>query len=77
MYGPAMTGLEKAIEIAGGQAALARLINVKQAHVWYWLNKPKRVPAEQVAPIVDALNGGISRQELRPDLYPPEKEKVA
>lgn len=77
MYGSGMTGLEKAIELAGGQAALARLLGVKQGHVWYWLRKTGRVPAEKVLPTVEALDGKISRRELRPDLYPPEERKAS
>lgn len=66
-----MSGLKKAIELAGGQSALARLIGVKQGHIWHWLNKSKKVPAEYVIPIETALDGQVKRHELRPDIYPP------
>lgn len=64
------TGLEKAIEAAGSQAELARRLNKKPAYVWNWLRRDKRVPAEVVLDIESAT--GVSRSELRPDLYPPE-----
>lgn len=62
--------LERAIQVAGSQSALARAINVRQGHVWHWLNKSKRVPAEYVIPIERATGGNVLRHELRPDLYP-------
>ena len=43
--------LQKAIELAGGQANLARQIGVKQGHVWWWLNRSKKVPARYIKPI--------------------------
>jgi DNA-binding transcriptional regulator YdaS (Cro superfamily) len=62
--------LEEAIRIAGSQSALARLVGVKQAHVWNWLYRDKRVPAEYVLLIEKAT--GVSRHLLRPDIYPIE-----
>ncbi len=70
-----MDALKEAVEIAGGQTALASLIGVKQGHVWNWLNKAKKVPAEQVIPIETAT--GVHRSRLRPDLYPPEQGRAA
>ena len=61
--------LNRAISIAGSQSALARQINVKQAHIWYWL-KTGRVPAEYALAIEAATGGRVSCQELRPDIYP-------
>lgn len=68
------TPLQKAIEIAGGQTALADRLGVKQGHVWHWLKKAKKVPAEYVIPI--ERETGISRHELRPDIYPPEERGI-
>ena len=63
--------LRKAIDIAGGQTALAKLIGgVNQRHIWNWLNRDKQVPAERVLAIEAALEGRVSRNELRPDIYP-------
>ena len=61
--------LKRAIAEAGGQSALARACGVKQGHVWHWLNKSLRAPAEQVLAIEAAAGGAVSRYELRPDIY--------
>lgn len=67
-----MSALQRAIEISGGQSALARAIGVKQGHIYYWL-KTGKVSAERVLAIESATDGQVSRSELRPDLYPPEE----
>jgi DNA-binding transcriptional regulator YdaS (Cro superfamily) len=64
--------LERAVAIVGSQSALARKLGLKQAHIWNWLNKTKRVPGEAVLGIEAATDGKVTRTELRPDLYPPE-----
>ncbi len=64
-----LAALELAIERAGGQSALARAIGKSQGHVWHWVKVAKRAPAEAVLAIETAT--GVSRTELRPDVYPP------
>ena len=64
--------LQRAVAIAGSQTELARRIGLKQAHVWNWLNKARRVPGEAVLAIEAATGGKVTRTELRPDLYPPD-----
>jgi DNA-binding transcriptional regulator YdaS (Cro superfamily) len=67
-----MNPLQRAISIAGSQSELARRIGVTQAHVWQWLHRSKgKVPGQYVIPIEKAT--GVSRHELRPDLYPVEE----
>lgn len=69
-----MNPLQTAVDLVGGQAALARAIGgtVKQAHVWHWLNRGgARVPAEHCAAIERATAGKITRQDLRPDVFGP------
>jgi len=61
--------LKQAIEKAGGQTALASKVNKTQGHVSQWLRR-EYVPAEMVLPIEAAT--GVSRHELRPDIYPRE-----
>jgi TorA maturation chaperone TorD len=56
-------GLERAIDAAGGVAQLARKIGIAQPSVSNW----DRVPAQRVIAVETAT--GISRKELRPDLY--------
>lgn len=61
--------LLRACELAGGQKPLADRIGTTQSQVWYWLEKSKRgVPAEFVLSIERVT--GVSRGELRPDLWP-------
>jgi DNA-binding transcriptional regulator YdaS (Cro superfamily) len=63
--------LERAVIEAGGQTALARLIGARQQDIWYWLNRRDgRASAEFVIAIESAT--GVSRHELRPDIYPEE-----
>ena len=63
--------LQEAIEKASSQAALARSIAelsgkpCKQAHVWNWLHRDKRVPP-QFAPFIEQATG-VSRARLCPD----------
>ena len=63
--------LKRACELAGGQTPLAKRIGTTQSQVWYWLTSSKKgVPAEFVLPIEREV--GVSRHDLRPDLYPLE-----
>jgi len=64
------TPLERAIEAAGSQDALARKLGTSQQRIWNWLHRDRRIPAEVVLPI--ERETGISRHELRPDLYPQD-----
>jgi TorA maturation chaperone TorD len=57
------SGLDRAIQVAGGVAELARRIGIRQPSVSNW----SRVPAERVAAVEAAT--GVSRVHLRPDLY--------
>ncbi|UIX82148.1 helix-turn-helix domain-containing protein [Xylella fastidiosa] len=64
--------IKRAVIVAGGQSALARLLSVggksvKQGHIWAWINRGRRVPAEHVLTI-EALTG-VSRYDLRPDVF--------
>src|SRR6267154_1316101 len=57
------SGLDRAIDAAGGIAQLARKIGVAQPSVSNW----NRVPAQRVIAVEAAT--GVSRKLLRPDLY--------
>ncbi len=72
------TALGKAIEAAGGPAALARFITenygpiTAQAICDWRLCPPKRVLQ------LEAATGGVvNRHALRPDLYPPEQQRLS
>jgi TorA maturation chaperone TorD len=56
-------GLSHAIDAAGGVAQLARKIGIAQPSVSNW----NKVPAQRVIAVEAAT--GVSRQQLRPDLY--------
>lgn len=57
------TGLDKAIEAAGGVRALARSLGISQPAISAW----KRIPSDRVVAVEAAT--GVPRAELRPDLY--------
>lgn len=58
--------LQKAIEKAGGQSAVARAFKIKQPSVAEW----KRCPPHWAIKL-ERLTG-VPREKLRPDLYPRE-----
>lgn len=60
-----MNPIERAKRIAGGTTALANKLGISKQAVSMW----EKIPAERVIAIEAAT--GISREELRPDLYPP------
>jgi DNA-binding transcriptional regulator YdaS (Cro superfamily) len=62
--------LADAIEKLGTQAELARVCEVSSTAVWKWVRSAKRVPPEFVLKVESAT--GISRHDLRPDIYPIE-----
>ena len=65
--------LKMANDRAGSQSELARICGVSQPAVWKWL-QGGRVPAEYVLRIEAAT--GVSRHDLRPDIYPREVPHV-
>lgn len=62
--------LVAAVEHVGTQAAMAQLLGISQPSVWKWLNKKRPLPPEHVLTVEAAT--GISRHDLRPDIYPRE-----
>lgn len=63
-----LAALERAVRVAGGQSALARLCGppVTQRHIWIWLNRGKRAPLEHV-PAIEA-GTGVPAEQLAPDV---------
>jgi len=59
---------KRAIEIAGGQAALAGIIGVDRQWVWRYHNDDRPCPAHHVIKLEAAT--GITRHEWRADIYP-------
>ena len=64
------SALARAVRAAGSQSAFARLLGTKQSTVWSWLDQAKPLPAEHVLTV--ERKTGVSRHDLRPDIYPPE-----
>lgn len=65
------TVLQRAVRGAGGVTKLARALGISHQAVLKW----RRLPAERVLE-VERLSG-VSRHELRPDIYPRAAEEVA
>lgn len=63
--------LQEAIESIGSQSALARLVGVSSTAVNKWVGRGMHLPAEHVLTV--ERETGVSRHDLRPDLYPIEE----
>lgn len=63
-----MKHLEKAIDVAGGQAALAKRLGKNRSTVNSWLKGRNKIPAE-VAVEIEKLGYGVRREDLRPDVF--------
>jgi DNA-binding transcriptional regulator YdaS (Cro superfamily) len=73
-----MDALKRAVEIAGTQEALARLIGGKQTTISDWLNVPGRKINPRAALEIElALDGKVTAAELRPDLWGPAPKAKA
>ena len=62
-----MLPIQRAVDIAGGQTALAVICGVKQQQVWNWINRQGQPPGQHCLPIAAAT--GVSVEELRPDIF--------
>ncbi|WP_242140844.1 YdaS family helix-turn-helix protein [Sphingomonas sp. TREG-RG-20F-R18-01] len=67
----AHNAFRRAVARAGSQVAFERQTGAKQQKVSYWLRDRMILPGEYVLATETAF--GISRHELRPDLYPIEQ----
>ena len=78
-YAPEKAALNQAIALCGGQASLARLLSagrarkISQQRIWNALHRDRTIPADWCLGIEQATAGKVSRQDLRPDLYPGGK----
>ncbi len=78
-----MSGLHKAIKLAGSQDALAQLLTnytkstkpIKQGHVSYWLKNS--LPASRALQIEAALDGQVTREELCPEIFSVPRPEAA
>lgn len=65
----ARTLIQKAIDMAGSQKALADAIGTSQQRVSYIMGDAKNIPAEFAVAIDQFTKGTVSRRDLRPDLF--------
>lgn len=63
-----MTALDRAVEAVGSQLALANALGIKSPSISGWYDR-KKIPVERVIAIESAT--GVSRHELRPDVFGP------
>ena len=70
-----MSALKDAVELVGGQTALAKYFGISPQSVQQWVIQD-RAPANRVIGIEAATSGQVTRHLLRPDLYPEEAAKV-
>ena len=57
--------LAQAIDLVGGNAALARFLGISREAVSQW----DRCPAERVVAVSEATGGRIQPEQLRPDIF--------
>ena len=69
-----VVALRRAVELAGSQSALARIVGVSQQAVFKWIRRGKQLPPEHVLAVEAAT--GVSRYDLRPDIYPLEDAPI-
>lgn len=62
--------LKRAVKLSGGQAEFARLIGITAQAVSQW----EEVPPLRVLEVERV--SGVSRHDLRPDLYPLEEART-
>lgn len=67
LYDGFMSPIQIAIASVDSQSALASRIGVKQQHVWNWVNRGDRIPAEHCVSIERVTSGTVMRWDLRPD----------
>jgi DNA-binding transcriptional regulator YdaS (Cro superfamily) len=63
-----MNPVEKAIDILGSQANLARACRQRPQAITRWLREG-RVPPKHAAAIESATDGAVTRHDLRPDIF--------
>lgn len=68
----AFAAFERAVAAAGSQSELARLIGCTPANIHQLLKARRLLSARFVIPAEFAT--GVSRHDLRPDLYPREED---
>jgi DNA-binding transcriptional regulator YdaS (Cro superfamily) len=73
--------LQRAVAIAGGQTKLAAATGgkISQQNIWWWINRTQMVPPKHCQTIEEAVQGQVTRYDLRPDIFgtnPAEKNET-
>lgn len=68
--------VERAIAFAGSEAKLGTMIGKSQNAIWSAKRKG-RVSAEIAVAIHRVTNGVITKEDLRPDLFPREDQRTS
>ncbi|NIB43777.1 helix-turn-helix domain-containing protein [Pseudomaricurvus alkylphenolicus] len=66
-----MKPIDKAIEIAGGQTALADKLGVTQGFISQLKTGARPIPATLCSDIEEAVGREVTREDLRPDVFKP------
>ena len=61
------SAIQRASEIVGGKAALARMVGVKPPTVQQWASGTRPVAIERCVAIELATKGAVTRKDLRPN----------
>ena len=61
--------IRTAADHVGGPQKLADILGIKRQALYMW----DQVPSKRVIPIENATGGKVTRQEMRPDLYPEDR----
>lgn len=79
MNNAVVKALDRAVKLAGGQTALANKVNeivkgtgvkpITQRHVWNWLHRDRKVPAEYAIPIEKVVDRKIYCHQLCPTVF--------
>lgn len=63
--------ISRAVVLLGGSYATASRIGSSYQAVWYWLNGHRKISPRFALEIERQTNGVVTREQLRPDIYPP------
>lgn len=63
-----MDAFDRAVELSGGQAALARRIGVTPQALIGW--RKRGIPPDRVLDMARVCDFAVTPNELRPDIYP-------
>ena len=66
-----MNAISLAVEAAGGQVALAKVLGVNPSLISQWVTKRLNVAARHCLAIEQATAGKVTRHDLRPDVFGP------